>query len=60
MTTHSQNGLTPQQARLVQQFLIDFNATQAAIRVGYFARTATVQGSRLLTNAKVRSAIEVL
>ncbi len=38
--------------------LIDLNATQAAIRAGYSAKTAEVQGSRLLGNVKVREAVE--
>ena len=37
--------------------LVDLNATQAAIRCGYSARTAKQQGSRLLTNVDVSAAI---
>jgi phage terminase small subunit len=37
--------------------MIDLNAKQAAIRAGYSPRTAEVQGSRLLRNAKVRCAL---
>jgi phage terminase small subunit len=51
-------ALTPKQERFVQEYLIDLNATQAAIRAGYSAKTANEQGSRLLTNVSVRSAIE--
>ncbi len=29
--------LTPKQARFVEEFLVDLNATQAAIRAGYRA-----------------------
>jgi Terminase small subunit len=43
--------LGPRQERVVEEYLIDVNATQAAIRAGYSARTAEVQGSRL-SNAK--------
>ncbi len=43
-------SLTPKQARFVEEYLIDLNATQAAIRAGYSAKTAEVQGSRLLGN----------
>jgi hypothetical protein len=46
--------LTPKQARFVQEYLIDLNATQAAIRVGYSKKTATEQASRLLTNVALR------
>ncbi len=50
--------MTPKQQKFVQEYLIDLNATQAAIRAGYSERTANEQGSRLLTNVSVRSAIE--
>lgn len=50
-------SLTPKQERFVAEYLIDLNATQAAIRAGYSEKTATEQGSRLLTNVKVQEAI---
>lgn len=50
-------GLTPKQEAFVNEYLIDLNATQAAIRAGYSARTANEQGARLLTNVSVRSAV---
>jgi phage terminase small subunit len=40
------------------EYLVDRNATQAAIRAGYSPHTAKQQGSRLLTNADVRGWIE--
>jgi phage terminase small subunit len=49
--------LTPKQQRFVEEYLIDLNATQAAIRAGYSDKTACEQGSRLLTNVKVSKAI---
>lgn len=49
--------LTPKQQRFVDEYLIDLNATQAAIRAGYSPKTADVQASRLLTNAKVTEAV---
>lgn len=49
--------MTPKQARFVAEYLIDLNATQAAIRAGYSKRTANEQGSRLLTNVSVKAAI---
>ena len=49
--------LNPRQARFVEEYLIDLNATQAAIRAGYSARTANEQGSRLLANASVADAV---
>ena len=51
--------LTPKQTRFVAEYLIDGNGTQAAIRAGYAkGKTAEVQGSRLLRNAKVFAAIK--
>lgn len=40
--------LDPRQQRFVREYLIDPNGTQAAIRAGYSAHTATVQASDLL------------
>ncbi|MFP6783691.1 terminase small subunit [Pseudomonas sp. FW306-2-2C-D06B] len=47
-------ALTAKQQRFVDEYLIDLNATQAAIRAGYSPKTADQQASRLLTNVKVR------
>ena len=49
--------LTEKQQRFVEEYLIDLNATQAAIRSGYSAKTADVQGSRMLANVKVQQAV---
>lgn len=51
-------SLTPKQQRFVDEYLIDLNGTQAAIRAGYSPRTANEQGARLLTYASVRAAVE--
>lgn len=50
--------LTPKQLAFVAEYLIDLNATQAAIRAGYSAKTAQEQGSRLLSNVMVTKAIQ--
>ncbi len=50
--------MTPKQERFAQEYMIDLNATQAAIRTGYSEHTAAEQGSRLLRNAKVAAAIQ--
>jgi len=50
-------GLSPKQKRFVQEYLIDLNATQAAIRAGYSPKAATQVASRLLTYAKVQEAV---
>lgn len=52
-----EQALEPRQQRFVEEYLIDLNATQAAIRAGYSERTANEQGARLLANVSVRSAI---
>lgn len=50
-------GLTPKQRRFVAEYLVDLNATQAAIRAGYSTKTAKVQGARLLTKADLQRAV---
>ena len=49
--------LTEKQQHFVDEYLIDLNATQAAIRAGYSVKTADQQGSRMLANVKVQQAI---
>ncbi len=51
-------GLNPKQARFVDEYLIDLNGTQAAIRAGYSAKTAEQQATRLLRNAQISAAVE--
>ena len=50
--------LTEKHATFVQEYLIDLNATQAAIRAGYSQRTAEQQGLRLLRNARVKESVQ--
>ena len=50
-------NLTPKQRAFVEFYLIDLNATQAAIRAGYSKKTAKQQASRLLTNVDVAAAV---
>lgn len=52
--------MTPKQQRFVEEYLIDLNATQAAIRAGYSAATAMEQGYQLLQNSSVAEAITAL
>ncbi len=49
--------LTPRQARFVEEYLIDLNATQAAIRAGYSKKTAFVIGYENLTKPYISAAI---
>ena len=54
MTTRK---LTPKQAAFVEEFACDLNATQAAIRAGYSAKTAKEQATRLLSNVHIAAEI---
>lgn len=47
------DDLTPQQQAFCQEYLIDLNGTQSAIRAGYSSKSASQQGSTLLANPKV-------
>lgn len=50
--------LTPKQAMFVKEYLVDLNGKQAAIRAGYSPKTAEMQASRLISNVKVKAAIQ--
>lgn len=50
--------LTGKQKRFCDEYLIDCNATQAAIRAGYSPKTANEQGSKLLNNKRIVAYIE--
>ena len=52
------NCLTNKQRKFVNEYLRDFNATQAALRSGYSEKTAYAIGSRLLKNVEVAAAID--
>ncbi len=49
--------LTAKQQRFVEEYLIDLNATQAAIRAGYSAKTAASIGSENLTKPEIAAAV---
>ncbi len=51
------SDLTPKQARFVEEYLLDLNATQAAIRAGYSKKTANEQGAQLLAKLSIRQAV---
>jgi len=42
----------------VDEYIIDFNATEAAIRAGYSKKTAAQQGYRLLQDERIQAAID--
>ena len=50
--------MNAKQQRFVDEYLIDLNATQAAIRAGYSVESAYSQGQRLLKKAEVAAALE--
>jgi len=50
--------LTPKQAQFVKEYLVDLNATQAAIRAGYSAKMADKIGSQLLGKTRVLESVQ--
>lgn len=51
-------NLTPKQQRFVEEYLIDLNATQAAIRSGYSEKTAYSVGHENLKKPEIQKAIQ--
>lgn len=51
-------SLTPKRQRFVEEYLVDLNATQAAIRAGYSPISAHAEGGRLLNDVKVAEALK--
>ena len=54
------NRLTDKQKAFCEQYIVDMNAKEAAVRVGYSAHTAKQQGHRLLTTPVCRAEIDRL
>lgn len=50
--------MTRKQKRFVEEYMIDLNATQAAIRAGYSAHSAGDTGCELLKNPNVRACVD--
>jgi len=50
--------LTDKQSAFVEEYLIDLNATQAAIRAGYSEETAKQIGSENLTKLDIQEAVQ--
>jgi phage terminase small subunit len=57
-----QRKMNAKQERFCQEYIVDLNATQAAIRAGYTENeeSAAVQGSRLLSDAKILERVDGL
>ncbi|HQK27159.1 MAG TPA: terminase small subunit [Smithellaceae bacterium] len=53
----SEFQITDRMKKFVDEYLIDFNATQAAIRAGYSPDTANEQGSQLLARPDIRELV---
>lgn len=52
--------LTPKQEAFCREYILDHNGTQAAIRAGYYSRTAKVQACKLLTKGNLKKRISEL
>ena len=50
-------GLTDRQQRFVEEYLIDLNGTQAAIRAGYSPDSANAQSTKMLTKGNVSACV---
>lgn len=57
MSEEGEKPLSLKRQRFAQEYLVDGNGTQAAIRAGYSPRTANEQAARLLANVSVKRAI---
>lgn len=56
----ARTGLTERQRRFCEEYLIDGNASQAAIRAGYSKRSATVVSTTLMKNPRVQARLKEL
>lgn len=50
--------LNNRQRAFIDEYIIDMNATQAAIRAGYSKKTARSQGQRLLTHVDIKHELD--
>lgn len=57
--TEPLSALNPKQTVFVEEYLIDLNATQAAVRAGYSEKTASVIGSENLAKPYIQEAIQI-
>lgn len=54
----TERKLTPKQAAFVREYLIDLNATQAAIRAGYSVRTASSIAEENLRKPEIKAGVQ--
>lgn len=52
--------LTPKQKRFCEEYIVDLNATQAAIRAGYSQKTAAVIAAENLTKPNISNYVQLL
>ncbi len=60
MAKDKETGLTDKQKQFCHEYIIDLNATQAAIRAGYAENSANEQGSQILVNLSIQKYISEL
>src|SRR5690348_12161649 len=53
----TKDALSPRQRRFVEEYLVDLNATKAAIRAGYSERTARQMAAENLSKPDIQAAI---
>lgn len=58
MSKEPKKKLTEKQRLFVEEYLIDLNATQAALRAGYSSKTAYSMGNENLKKPQIKAAIE--
>lgn len=56
----SDKKLTDKKEAFCEEYIVDLNATAAAVRAGYSPKTARSQGQRLLTNVDIQERITEL
>lgn len=54
------DAISARQRRFIEEYIVDGNGTQAAIRAGYSRNTANEQASRLLAKINIRAEVERL
>ena len=60
MAKTTDSGLTDKQERFCQEYCVDMNATQAAIRAGYSEKGARVRGTELLAIRNITERVKEL
>ena len=56
----SKSKLTPKQEAFCREYMVDLNATQAAIRAGYSKKTANEQAARMLAKVNIKEQVQKL